>query len=192
MKISNRQAKVIANKIIKISGQDIFVKGREPHRAMAKSFFCMILFEEYNLTNTEICKVFLDNGLKYDRTSVHIGRVKYHNYLDNDFFMQEMTASYYGGIPTRKSELLELVKNSMDLGIDDFIDRIKRALDVNFKRKTISVKQELSELDKLTIGLTYEQEEEVLEMVKLKVKSFAWKNSNKTKTYEGSGSVDAF
>ena len=192
MKISNRDVKIIANKIIKISGQDIFVKGREPHRAMAKSFFCMILFEEYYLTNTEICKVFLDNGLKYDRTSVHIGRVKYHNYLENDFFMQDMTSSYYGGVPARKSEFLSVVKDSMDLSVSEFVANIKKSLDVNFKVRTVSVKEDLSDLDKLTIGLTYEQEEEVLEMVKLKVGSFAWKNSNKTKVYEGTGSVDAF
>jgi len=190
MKISKIKARQIAKKIIKISGQDIFIKGREPRRTMAKSFFSMILFEEYGLTNTEICKVFLDNGLKYDRTSIHVCRVKYHDYLATDFFMQDMTSSYYGGVATRKAQILDIVKESMDLEVNDFIDKIKRALDVNFKRKTKAVQRKLSEIDKLTKDLTYEQEKEILDMVRLKIKSYEWKCSNKTKVYVGSGYVD--
>jgi hypothetical protein len=190
MKISKEKARKIAKKIIKISGQDIFIKGRDARKVMAKSFFSMILFEKYGLTNTEICKVFLDNGLKYDRASVHCCREKYDNYLKNDFFMKDMVSSYYGEIPVRKAEILEVVKESMDLDINDFIDRVKRALDVNFKKKTKVVQRKLSEIDKLTKGLTYNQEKEVLDMVKLKIKSYEWKCSNKTKVYVGSGYVD--
>jgi hypothetical protein len=190
MKISKEKAREIANKIIKISGQDIFIKGRDARKVMARSFFCMILSKEYDLSNVEMVEVFLDNGLKYDRTSIHCCKEKYDNYLKNDFFMKDMKSSYYGEVPVRKAEILEVVKESMDLDINDFIDRIKRALDVNFKKKTKVVQRKLSEIDKLTKGLTYNQEKEILDMVRLKIKSYEWKCSNKTKVYVGSGYVD--
>lgn len=190
MKISNSRVRVIAKKIIKISGKDIFVKGREPHRTMARSFFCMILFEQYKLSNAEISDVFLENGLKFHRTSVLCCREKYPMYLKNDFFMKDLKSSYYGEVPVRKAEILEVVKESMDLDINDFIDRVSKSLDVDFKRKTKTVRRKLSEIDKLTKGLSYNQEKEILDMVRLKIKSYEWKCANKTKVYVGSGYVD--
>lgn len=177
----------LVEKINYVSGQDLFKRSRREEVVMARILLCKILRIDYKLSSREVSEIFHKRGFKYSLSSVRYSSLKFSEYLQNNPIMQGMCQDFYGRVFDRKEEVLNLVINSLDLDTDEFLKTIKANL---HKVKMPKPKPQKKLNSYLPKGLTEEQEKEVMEMVKLKVKSYEWKCANETKVYVGSGYVD--
>ena len=175
----------LVEKINYVSDVNLFKRSRKENVVMARVLFCKILRNDYKLSSQKVSDIFYKRGVKYHLSSVRHSALKFSEYLQHSPVMQEICQNFYGKIFDRKEEVLNLVINSLDLSTEEFLKTIKGNL-----HKTPMPKPKRTFKSFIPDDLTEEQEKEVMEMVKLKVKSYEWKCSNKTKVYVGSGYVD--
>jgi hypothetical protein len=185
--ITEEEVDRLVKKINYCSGQNLFKRSRKEEVIMARVLFCKILRFDYNLSQRVISDIFRKRGVKYSLSSVRHSALKFGEYLQHNPTMQVICEEFYGKVFDRKEEVLNLVVNSLSLSTDEFLKAVKANLH-NVKLPKPKPQKKLKSY--LPDGLTMEQEKEVMEMVKLKVKSYEWKCANKTKVYVGSGYVD--
>ena len=185
--ITENEIDRLVEKINYCSGQDLFKKSRKEEVIMARVLFCKILRFDYKLSMRVVSNIFRKRGFKYSPSSVRHSALKFSEYLQYSPVMQLICEEFYGKVFDRKEEVLGLVINSLKLSTEEFLKAIKANLH-NVELPKPKPQKKLSSY--LPEGLTEEQEKEVMEMIKLKVKSYEWKCANKTKVYVGSGYVD--
>ena len=185
--ITENEIDRLVEKINHCSGQDLFKKSRKEEVIMARVLFCKILRFDYKLSMRVVSNIFRKRGLKYSPSSVRHSALKFSEYLQYSPVMQLICEEFYGKVFDRKEEVLGLVINSLKLSTEEFLKTIK----ANLHKVELPKPKPQKKLNSyLPDGLTEEQEKEVMEMVKLKIKYYEWKCANKTKVYVGSGYVD--
>lgn len=198
MEINEKLLQSVIDRIESISGKSIFKMSRKPKTLVTRIYFCWVLKNKYELNDRQISELFLARGVVYNRSSIFMALKKFDQYLKNFEFMRNLHVEYTRSNIVNKMELLDIINQSSHLKDDEMVSLVKKKLRIrDFKERVKKkVNRELSQTEKdiatALAGLSYEQEEEVLAMVRMKVKSFNWKSKDVIKVYTGSGTIDAF
>jgi len=183
----------IINDIETMSDRAIFTRSRKQKDLMVRVFFCYILIKEYKLKDREVTTIFADRGVKYDRSSIYIAIRKFDYYLKNFIFMQQLYSKYSEVNYDIKGDLLDLIYDNYYLKDKEFLSIVNEEMSslsdsVKVSEEVVSdvvVSDNAIAIAELTDSLTAVQEAEVLDMVRLKVRSYAWKSRDNVKIFSG-------
>lgn len=159
-----KKCNVYRDLIIKMFDYDVASKTRTNEFAYAKCVFYNVLKRKLDLNDQRIEEYFDSIGVKRNRSSV------YHSL--------KKTKLYY--------------KTSLDFRImyDSFFDDLKRIDEGELKRRLqLKILKRVVKKDKLHRLLSKipdDRRDEIFELVELRIKSWNWKNNDKTKEYNGS------
>lgn len=146
--ITYNEINKIANEINKKHNINIFEDTRKTKVVRIRFLFCYLLHIKHRLTQQSIADYFKLNGLKRDRSFVvHAVRTAKKEYNKEPYLLD----IFYTYIKTKTKQKEEILSNKF----------------LNIKDKVLHLFPD---------DLTTEQEKELIECIKLKIKSFKWKN----------------
>jgi hypothetical protein len=169
----------IANELldnyIKLTGFDLHSRQRRPEDAYIRCLFYKILKDLNNMNDRMIAEFLGAKGRKTNRVSVYQALTKVETYYTSFKRFRQFYDVYFS--------------DQKELGIKR--DRRKK---IAFKEtiKEIDTRQSkigMDALDVLISNIDFERRPEILELVKLRVKSWEWKAKNEYEVIECSGQL---
>ena len=190
----NKELEKITDKIIKMSGLDVFKNTRVREYVELRSFVCYIFRNNMNITLTDIAKFFRSKGKTMDHATVIHAVKKYPIYIKNNNRLQAIASCF------KLREKEDINFNDVDV-IYHLQKQYKKVTNLNYQLKIklhdLSKKKEkfTTDEEKLLMmleGLSKVKVEEVIEKVDLLKQSWAWKekkNIDKCEIIESSSSL---
>jgi len=190
----NENLNEITDKIIKMSGLDVFKNTRVREYVELRSFVCYIFRNNMNITLTDIAKFFRSKGKTMDHATVIHAVKKYPIYIKNNNRLQAIASCF------KLREKEDINFNDVDV-IYHLQKQYKKVTNLNYQLKIklhdLSKKKEkfTTDEEKLLMmleGLSKVKVEEVIEKVDLLKQSWAWKekkNIDKCEIIESSSSL---
>jgi len=170
----------IANELldnyIKLTGFDLHSRQRRPEDAYIRCLFYKILKDLNDMNDRMIAEFFEAKGRKTNRVSVYQALTKVETYYTSFKRFRQFYDVYFS--------------DQKELGIKR--DRRKKKA---FKKtiKEIDTRQKKIGMDALEVfisNIEFERRPEILELVKLRVKSWEWKAKNEYEVIECSGQLE--
>jgi len=190
----NENLNEITDKIIKMSGLDVFKNTRVREYVELRSFVCYIFRNNMNITLMDIAKFFRSKGKTMDHATVIHAVKKYPIYIKNNKRLQAIASCF------KLREKEDINYNDVDL-IYHLQKQYKKVTNLNYQLKIkihdLSKKKEKFTTDEENLlmmfeGLSKVKVEEVIEKVDLLKQSWAWKekkNIDKCEIIESSSSL---
>jgi len=190
----NKELEKITDKIIKMSGLDVFKNTRVREYVELRSFVCYIFRKNMNITLTDIAKFFQSKGKTMDHATVIHAVKKYPIYIKNNNRLQAIASCF------KLREKEDINFNDVDL-IYHLQKQYKKVTNLNYQLKIkiqdLNYKKEkfTTDEEKLLMmfeGLSKVKVEEVIEKVDLLKQSWAWKekkNIDKCEIIESSSGL---
>lgn len=190
----NKELEKITDKIIKMSGLDVFKNTRVREYVELRSFVCYIFRNNMNITLTDIANFFQSKGKTMDHSTVIHAVKKYPIYIKNNNRLQAIASCF------KLREKEDINFNDVDL-IYHLQKQYKKVTNLNYQLKIkiqdLNYKKEkfTTDEEKLLMmfeGLSKVKVEEVIEKVDLLKQSWAWKekkNIDKCEIIESSSGL---
>lgn len=157
MKCKNEFLKDIISDLKERENVDILKKSRKIEMVSYRCMFYKICNNKYKMTPTEISKFIMDLGLKMDRSAIYTNLKNFNKYTKRNKHMHDLYLYYHPAAAKKRN----------------------RNMTVKYVYR-----QNLNKAQEACLGLTKSQEDEILEMIELRKKSWQWKSKDKLTVYQ--------
>lgn len=158
-KLKEKKVEELYNYFKDVLEVDLLNKTRKSMTIEFRSLFNTLLTNKYKLKNTNILHFYETKGVEFNHAAVINSLNKFETYCNSSPEIKELYYELYS-----------------------FANKKRK-----YKQKLIKIdKRNLTPIQKIVDNLTVSQQEEIKELIELRIKSWEWKSKDNIKIFQGS------
>ena len=172
---NKKQAKELGKEFIELHNVDLYATDRRTRNVVLRTLFYKVLRDKNNMNDREISDFLEENDAKKDRSSIYISLKKIDTYYETYDYFREAYDLYFEDKFKRHNKIKE--------------KEIRLSEKLKKENDKVVPKNNVDELQAIIDTLTGSRRQEVLELVRLRVKSWEWKVEDRCEIIEGYSSL---
>jgi len=172
---NKKQAAELGKEFIELHNVDLYATDRKTRNVVLRTLFYKVLRYKNNMNDREISDFFEENDTKKDRSSIYISFKKIDIYYETYDYFREAYDLYFKDKFKRHNKIKE--------------KEIRMSEKLKKENDKVVPKIDKDELQAIIDTLKDNKRAEILELVRLRVKSWEWKVEDRCEVIEGYSSL---